>query len=943
MAVLVVGLFLTLLASGLVAGNQQRQAADQAATTGGLVTRQLETTLEPAAGITHAMDAYVVGHAGQLPTLSTKAFMQGLLTGSRHVKSISLAPSNRIRYIEPVRGNEGALGLDIESIPEQWAPIAPLIEARAPGLIGPFPLVQGGTGLAYRQPVFLPVTGYWGLASTVVDADAVFADAAAIPGVSLDRIALRSVADDGATGDVFWGSPDAFTDPGALAFAVHPPGATWQLAVAPALAGLGTPLIVLLLGSAASVVIAGLAWWALRSRQRRLEATHRLARLADQLPGMLYQLSVEPDGRSFVPYSSQRITSLFGVTPEDVAADAGAMWTRVDPADIERVQGRLQESIQEGRPWHERLRMRATDGSVRWFQTDASPDPQTAGHVVMHGYLEDVTREVEAEEQLRISASVFASTHDGVIIMTADGRIVDINVGFTTLTGYQLEDVRGRTLEVLGSGLTPQDVYDDVRSSLDREGFWRGELINRSRDGDVSAQAVAITAVNDDAGELSHFVAVISALSTLRDDLVTGLPGRQVVDDRLTQAVGAARAEDRSVALIVLGLDRFRDVNDTLGHRVGDLVLKETALRLRSVVREPATVARLGGDEFAVIVADRISPEDLVGLLSTLTDAIREPYRLGGRDHHLTASVGVALFPDDAVSAADLLTAASQALRAAKEDGRDRISYFTPTMQEQARDRARLTEDLRRALRTGDLRAVFQPVVELDTGRPSKCEALVRWRHPELGEISPARFIPLAEASGQMPAVSDWMLLRALDLIPQAREIVPDFAVSVNLSPVEIAGAGEMHRRRVALMEERSIPGSAIVVEITEGVLVDQSSATARSLRTYRDAGLPFAIDDFGTGYSSLSYLQSLDVDFVKIDQSFVMGMQEGNESHALVIAIIEMAHALGLRTIAEGVETDEHLRLLRSAGCDFGQGYLFSKPIPAGELLEWLRARQVR
>lgn len=942
LVVLVVGLLLT----GVAAQTAYRSAADAAreetVETADLVVQHLETAILPSAQVTHALASYVLGQGGALQTVPTKAFMQGLLDEAPYVKSLSLAPGNRIRYVEPLRGNEAAVDLDLAAIPEQWAPIEPLIAARTSGLLGPFTLVQGGQGLAYRQPVFLALGDYWGLASTVIDADAYLADATAIPGVSLDRLGLQSVSPDGTVSDVFWGDPTTLpTDASdALVLPVSLPGASWRLTALPAPVDATASVTIAVAGALISALLALLTLIGLGARMRRQELGHRLGRLADQAPGMLYQLQVRPDGSSRVPYASDRMVTLFGIRPEDVADDATPMWSRVEPSDIERVQGLLQQSIAEGTPWHDRIHMRAADGSVRCFRTDATPDPDASGDVVLHGYLEDVTEEVAAEEQLRISASVFASTHDGVIIMTADGLITDVNAGFTALTGYSLDEVRGRTLEVLGSGLTPQDVYDDVRSSLDRDGFWRGELINRSRDGDVAAQAVAITAVTDEADELSHFVAVISALSTLRDDLVTGLPGREVVDDRLNQAVGSARSRSRSVALVIIGLDRFRDVNDALGHRVGDLVLKEIALRLRSVVEEPQTVARLGGDEFAVILTTHANPEGVVGALSEMSAAIGEPCRLAGREVYLTASMGVAVFPDDATSAPDLLSAADQAFRAAKDAGRDRVGYFTPTMQAHAQERARLTEDLRRAVRTEQLRAVYQPIVDLQTGRATKCEALVRWEHPELGLISPARFIPLAEASGQMIAISDWVFAHALDLIPAARDIEAEFAVSVNVSPVEIGGHHEDHVERVHLMADRGIPADALVIEITEGVLVDRSAATEQNLRLYRQAGMPFAIDDFGTGYSSLSYLQSLDVDFVKIDQSFVSGLEDGNESHALVIAIIEMAHALGLRTIAEGVETEEQQHLLHAAGCDFGQGYLFSRPVPREELLAWMRER---
>ena len=440
---------------------------------------------------------------------------------------------------------------------------------------------------------------------------------------------------------------------------------------------------------------------------------------------------------------------------------------------------------------------------------------------------------------------------------------------------------------------------------------------------------------------MSHFVAVISALSTLRDDLVTGLPGRQMVDDRLAQAVERSRASGGRAALLVIGLDRFRDVNEAFGHRIGDLVLKTVGQRLRDLVHEPETVARLGGDEFAIILSEDASPATVEGTASSIVSQVSRPLVFSDRVVHLSASIGIAVFPDDSDSAADLLTHASQAMRAAKDSGRDRFSYSTTVMQDEARERMRLTEDLRSAIPNAQLRMVFQPVVDMRTRRIHKAEALVRWTHPEFGPISPARFIPLAEASGQIKEIGDWIFTRILDLLSEARRVQPEFTVGFNLSPAEIIDPHDLNARRIALLKERGLPGEALVAEITEGMLLDRDDETMRNLRAYREAGLEMAIDDFGTGYSSLSYLQKLDVDYLKIDQSFVFGLAEGNESHALCLAIIEMAHALRLRVIAEGVETEEHWALLLSGGCDLGQGYLFSRPIPPEELLELLQRQR--
>ena len=939
LAVVLIGFLVTGAMARWIDGTQDAQAQAEAEQAGAQLASQLETSIIPASQITHALDSYVRGQAGNLQTVRVREFMKGLNQPGLFIRSITLAPDNRIRYVEPLQGNEAAVGLYLPDNPEQWAPTEAIIASGEPALTGPFDLVQGGLGLAYRHPIELPFTGYWGLGSVVINADDYLAAAASAAGVTPERAAVRTVAADGTPGPVFWGASEAFGT-GTVAEA-RPLGVTWQVAVEPVPTESALSLVIRLLGYLASVLLAALVFLVLRSRQRRREVSDRLAKLSDLVPGMLYQMTVAPDGSTAVPYASSGIGRLFGVSPEAVADDATAMWSRVDPDDAPRARSSMEAAVATGTPWHTRLRMRNGDGDTRWFLADARPESVPPDGVVLHGLLTDVTDEVEMAEQMRISASVFASTRDGIIIMTPDGAILDVNPGFVALTGYQPEEVRGRTLEILGSGLTPQDVYDDVRQSLDREGFWRGELVNRTASGGVAAAAVSITTVQGESGELSHFVAVISALSTLREDLVTGLPGRQMVDDRLHQAVERAHAAGGRAALLVVGLDHFGDINERFGHRSGDVVLKTIAQRLRAVIPEPETVARVGGDEFAIILDADASAEAVERAADEIARAVAEPLTVSEKTVGLTCSIGIAVYPDESPTAADLLTSADQALRAAKASGRDRYSYATAAMQEEARERMRLIEDLREAIDRGDLHMNFQPVVEMATGRVVKSEALVRWNHPELGPISPARFIPLAEASGQIKGIGDWIFAQVLDLLEQARAVMPEFTVGFNLSPIEISDPQDMHVRRLALMRERGIPGSALVAEITEGLLLDRGEEAMRNLRAYREAGLEFAIDDFGTGYSSLSYLQKLDVDYLKIDQSFVRELAAGNESHALCVAIIEMAHALRLRVIAEGVETKEHHTLLAEAGCDFGQGYLFSRPIPPEDLLGLLREQR--
>jgi diguanylate cyclase (GGDEF)-like protein len=410
--------------------------------------------------------------------------------------------------------------------------------------------------------------------------------------------------------------------------------------------------------------------------------------------------------------------------------------------------------------------------------------------------------------------------------------------------------------------------------------------------------------------------------------------------DRLEQEIKKAQRSGLAMALLFLDLDRFKEVNDTLGHDMGDLLLKDAARRLGRCVRETDTVARLGGDEFTVILGELQDTDCVERIAQEVLWKLAQPFRLGGELAYVSASVGITLYPADAKSVDALIKNADQAMYAAKSQGRNRYSYFTPSMQEAAQARMRLANDLRGALAGGQFSLAYQPIVELATGGIHKAEALIRWQHPERGAVGPAEFIPIAEDTGMIVDIGNWMFREAALQAARWRAARDaEFQVSVNKSPAQFRDAGKAHATWFDYLRELGLPGSAIVVEITEGLLLDASAAVTGQLLEFRDAGLQVAIDDFGAGYSSLSYLRKFDIDYLKIDQSFVRNLEPVSEDLVLCEAIIAMAHKLGIKVIAEGVETAGQRDLLAAAGCDYAQGYLFSRPVPAGEFEKFFEA----
>jgi diguanylate cyclase (GGDEF)-like protein/PAS domain S-box-containing protein len=413
-------------------------------------------------------------------------------------------------------------------------------------------------------------------------------------------------------------------------------------------------------------------------------------------------------------------------------------------------------------------------------------------------------------------------------------------------------------------------------------------------------------------------------------DTLTGLPNREFLHERLEQLLAAASPLQQPLSLMLVDLDHFKEVNDTLGHNKGDQLLIEAARRIRACVRDSDVVARMGGDEFTIILPRLGQPQRVERIAQQVLGQLAEPFVLDGERVYLSASIGITRYPHDALNIEDLLKAVDQALYVAKGAGRNRFSYFTPELQAQAQQRVRLSNDLRLALDRGQLALHYQPIVDLGTGRISKAEALLRWQHPERGWVSPAEFIPVAESTGLIDEIGDWVFRTAAAQVQQWRSrLDAGFQISVNRSPVQFRSANRRGLDWVRTLAEMALPGEAIVVEITEGLLLDATDDVARQLLAFRDAGIVVAMDDFGTGYSSLSYLQQMDIDLLKIDRRFVAALGEGESSGALCKAIIVMAHQLGLKVVAEGVETAAQAEWLRQAGCDFAQGYHYARPLP--------------
>ena len=557
-------------------------------------------------------------------------------------------------------------------------------------------------------------------------------------------------------------------------------------------------------------------------------------------------------------------------------------------------------------------------------------------------------------ESVRQGATVFEATNEAITVTDTAARIVAVNAAFSTITGFTAGEALGATPRIHRSGRQDKDFYERMWHSLQTTGQWQGEIWNRRKNGETYPAWENISAVRDADGTVSHYVSMLSDITALKQaeeqlrhmalhDVLTGLPNRRLLAESLEGALARAQRHGHRLALLFLDLDRFKLVNDTLGHAAGDELLGEVARRLRAAVRQEDLIARLGGDEFTVVLEELQHPDNAAHLARKLIEAVARPMQLCGRELTPSTSVGIAIYPDDARSAADLSKAADAAMYRAKQRGRHTFEFYTPDITAEAMERLAIENDLRRALARGELLLYFQPQVALRSGRILGFEALLRWNHPERGLLLPDQFIPIAEECGLIHALGGWAIDAAC---AQARRWA-DAGLNPQRIAVNVSGSQLLHKHlvetvRAAMAEHRFTPGELdLELEITESVL-QSASRSAPVLRQLRELGVRIAIDDFGTGYSSLGVLKHMPIDTLKIDRVFIRNAPDDGDAQAIAKAMIVMAHGLGLHVVAEGVETPAQCRFLLEQGCDEVQGHLYSPPLPGDEVPALMARRTI-
>ncbi|MBJ2237798.1 MAG: EAL domain-containing protein [Pseudomonas sp.] len=559
----------------------------------------------------------------------------------------------------------------------------------------------------------------------------------------------------------------------------------------------------------------------------------------------------------------------------------------------------------------------------------------------------------ENRERLRQAAAVFDCTREGVLVTDTQGLIVHVNRAFMEITGYQCEEVMGQRPSLFKSGRHSAHFYQQMFQALESTSEWSGEIWNRRKSGEVYPQWQTIRVIHDDQGQVSHYVAVFSDISAMKNsehelahlahhDPLTDLPNRLLFTDRAEQALASAQVHKRGCALLLMDLDHFKIINDSLGHNVGDQLLKLVAERLSGLFGPGVTLARLGGDEFAVLAESCPQVVQAAALAQRMLNAMKDPFIFDGNQLFISASIGISLFPSDALSAEQLLRNADSALFKAKSAGREGYALYTEELTAHAQHRVEIAGELRRALDQHELRVYYQPVHDLHDSRLVGVEALVRWQHPERGLVPPGEFIPIAERTGLIADIDAWVMDQACRQMCQwLADGAPLSFIAINVSS-RLFARRELYEQVAQVLHTTGLDPAFLELEVTESAVMDDPEVALEQLHRLRELGLRLAIDDFGTGYSSLLRLKRLPVQKLKIDQGFVAGLPWDEDDAAIVRVVIALAKSMGMQVHAEGIEQVEQARFLLDQECDMGQGYWFGRPMPADEI-DWTRAPLIR
>ena len=697
----------------------------------------------------------------------------------------------------------------------------------------------------------------------------------------------------------------------------------------------------------------------LRNSHDALE--HRVAQRTTELQQTQVRLSMALEASALglwdwdlvsdIVYHSH-LQEIFGLTDTQVTM-RGVLKPRVHPDDAERVREALLSHFKQGTPYCMEYRVRHQQGHWVWVEDNGRAVERDSSNraLRMIGTRRDITARRQRHEQERLAATVFEATSDGIFILDPQQQVLTVNQAFSVITGYPARDVIGQQLFSRSADPETLETYARMRAALRTQDRWEGEIIEQRRSGERYPQWLQLTVVRNEHNEVTHYVGFFAdqtisrkteeQLRYLSDhDPLTQLANRSLFTHKLDEATALARNQGQSLTLLHIDLDRFKYINDTLGHIQADALLCEVADRLRDTLPEAFILARLSADEFVVVEQDLAEP-DTEELAERLLQKLAEPILVAGNELIISASIGISLFPDNARSSLQLINRANQAMQHAKQMGGNCFKFYSSDLPSPKVDRLHLENELRKAIAEQQLLVHYQPKLHLASNLITGVEALVRWQHPTRGMLPPAEFIGIAEETGLILPLGNLVLRLACE---QAIQWVLDgpmsLRVAVNMS-VQQLRQPQFAAEVAEILQETGLPAHLLELELTESMLLEQSTTVADNLTALQQQGVKLSVDDFGTGYSSLAYLKHFPIHSLKIDRAFINELDEQSRDSAIVRAIVAMAHSMNLQVVAEGVEQESQLAFLRTQGCDEVQGYLISKPVPAQVLTQLLQKRQ--
>ncbi|MBN7795855.1 bifunctional diguanylate cyclase/phosphodiesterase [Parahaliea mediterranea] len=943
------------------------EVTTRAAHTGNLLESRLNATLASAHALaTIARDAEHTEHAFQI-------LAADLLRHHSLISALSLSPGGVISQVMPREGNEAALGFDQLASEGQRHETELTRDSQQLTVAGPLDLVQGGRGIVARLPVFRPDAAgnerFWGFANVTIRLSQLeeILQLGSLVDEGLDFLLWRQHPLTGAPEVIAASTPTPLTD--AVTLALNIPNVAWQLSVLPRDGWRSPPWLPAAVGLAAifSLLLAFLAKTFIELRWYRSHLSREVAQRTEQLRTSLqrYRAYISCSGTGaweFTPGEGKLVCSaeyfeMLGYKPGDLGLDTGdnalALCNRlIHPDDATRIRDKYRQYRKNGCRGTLEVQMRLRHRDGHWISVLSRGRPLVEGScgdscVIMGTHI-DISGLVNIRAQLKLSLRVLNQVREGVLIASADQRILAVNRAFEEITGYSRLECLGRPAKMLSEGMHTPGFLRTIVDNVSRDGFWQGEVWSQRKCGKVAPMRASISQVLNEQGSVSHYIGVLSDISQLKQsqaevqrlayyDSLTGLPNRAMLEERAEYALKLARHGKRSLAVMLLDLDNFKNINDSLGHETGDRLLQRIAARLRKHMPEENTLCRLGGDEFALLLPDTDASEAAHYAQDFLRE-VGKTFSLAEHELSLTCSIGIAMFPGDGDTLKQLHTNADTAMYRAKQRGRNRYSFYTSEMQALSLRQLTLENALRRAIDAGQLQLYYQPQQDLHSGALVGAEALLRWEHPVMGRISPSEFIPIAEDSGLILPIGEMVLRQAARQIRDWLDagIAPP-RIAINLSAIQFHQP-DLPQTILSILDEYDVPSSRLELELTESMTMEDPEQAASMIHRLHEAGVSLTIDDFGTGYSSMSKLKHFRISKLKIDKSFVRDIVNNTDDRVIVGTVVSLAHSLGLRCVAEGVETHAQKQMLHTLGCDHIQGFHFGRPMSAARTGDFLR-----